>query len=34
MLNHYRKNLRAAVGSSAGPCGYTLATSLGTIGNP
>lgn len=26
MLNHYRKNLRAAVGSSAGPYGYTLAT--------
>jgi hypothetical protein len=26
MLNHYRKNMRAAVGSSAGPYGYTLAT--------
>jgi hypothetical protein len=26
MLNHYRKNLRAVVGSSAGPYGYTLAT--------
>ncbi len=26
MINHYRKNLRAAVGSSAGPYGYTLAT--------
>jgi hypothetical protein len=26
MLTHYRKNLRAAVGSSAGPYGYTLAT--------
>ncbi len=26
MLNHYRKNLRAAVGSSAGPYGFTLAT--------
>jgi hypothetical protein len=26
MLNAYRKNLRAAVGSSAGPYGYTLAT--------
>ncbi len=26
MLNHYRKNLRAAVGSSPGPYGYTLAT--------
>ncbi|MEJ7870809.1 MAG: hypothetical protein WKF67_01015 [Rubrobacteraceae bacterium] len=26
LLNHYRKNLRAAVGSSAGPYGYTLAT--------
>ncbi len=26
ILNHYRKNLRAAVGSSAGPYGYTLAT--------
>ena len=26
MLNHYRKNLRATVGVSAGPYGYTLAT--------
>jgi hypothetical protein len=26
ILNHYRKNLRTAVGSSAGPYGYTLAT--------
>jgi hypothetical protein len=26
ILNHYRKNLRMAVGSSAGPYGYTLAT--------
>jgi hypothetical protein len=26
MLNDYRKNLRAAVGASAGPYGYTLAT--------
>jgi MFS family permease len=26
MLNHYRKNLRAAVGSSPGPYGYALAT--------
>jgi hypothetical protein len=25
-LKHYRKNLRMAVGSSAGPYGYTLAT--------
>lgn len=25
-LKHYRKNLRIAVGSSAGPYGYTLAT--------
>ncbi len=24
--NHYRKNLRATVGASAGPYGYTLAT--------
>ncbi len=26
ILNHYRKNLRTAVGSSAAPYGYTLAT--------
>jgi hypothetical protein len=26
ILNHYRKNLRTAVGSSAGPYSYTLAT--------
>jgi hypothetical protein len=26
VLSHYRKNLRAAVGSSSGPYGYTLAT--------
>lgn len=26
ILNHYRQNLRTAVGSSAAPYGYTLAT--------
>ncbi len=26
ILDHYRKNLRATVGASAGPYGYTLAT--------
>lgn len=26
ILDHYRKNLRATVGTSAGPYGYTLAT--------
>ena len=26
LIDHYRKNLRAAVGASAGPYGYTLAT--------
>ena len=26
VLSHYRKNLRATVGASAGPYGYTLAT--------